>query len=449
MIYLFTGLPRHGKTQRAIWTVLNDDRFKNRPVFFANCSGFDLSKPELKNWKPLDDITDWQSLPEYSVIFVDECHDTGFFPVRGTGKPPEWIEKLSVHGHRGVDFVLITQNAKNMDVYVRRLVELNYHVRRPSQLPGTNVYTFQGFTDCDDKVPTASALSHERWKLDPKIWALYKSADAHTVKARLPLKVLAFPAVVLAVAVLGFMSYKLLGNMGNKAADATAKSTGVPLPGSETALKKLDGQIAQVRNGSPMKKEGEPEESLSRMSPQERAEHQMHETRDWQFERVPRVADAPESAPIYDEVRKVVAFPVITGCVTHNGNCKCYNQQGTPEPQTPAACIEFVAQGRFNPYRDEKDHRNQRANEQKGTVATAQAGALGSGRNCRQAPRYTLTGDLYYETECDGMPVHAPSMAANSPATGKADENARQGQGSSGLSGASSAKPETVAPQKT
>ena len=40
----------------------------------------------------------------------------------------------------------------------------------------------------------------------------------------------------------------------------------------------------------------------------------------------PTVEGRPETAPIYDGVRRVVDFPQIVGCLASDDDCKCYTQ---------------------------------------------------------------------------------------------------------------------------
>ena len=98
--------------------------------------------------------------------------------------------------------------------------------------------------------------------------------------------------------------------------------------------------------------------SLSRLSPQARVEHLMHQQRDWGFERVPVDPDFPESAAIFDEIREVKTFPRLVATVVKDGKCTGYNQLGIAERQvSQAACVDFAVNGRFNPYLDEKKDR--------------------------------------------------------------------------------------------
>lgn len=341
MITLVTGSPGHGKTQRALWMLLNDLRFKGRVVLYANVRGLIVDDPRIANWIPLEDIKQWDTAPQGAIIFVDECHQSGFFPVRGVGKPPKHIEDLATHRHLGLDFLLVTQNGKNMDVFVRRLVELHVHCKRPAQLPYTNIYEFQGFTDRDDHIPTDSALRHERWKLDKDIWSLYESTVENTAKSKLPRIVWALPVLALLAFGSVYFMYSSFKSYSKKADDLAKSATVAPVA-EKTVAKPL-----------PASSTSEPPFSLSRLSPAQRVDYLMHESRDWSLERVPLNADYPESSPVYDDVRVIRTFPRVSGCAASKDTCRCVDQQGTPAKVSTTACYDFVINGRFDPYREE------------------------------------------------------------------------------------------------
>lgn len=405
MIYLLTGTPGHGKTQRALWMLLHDKRFKGRPVLYANVRGLKADDERIKNWIELTDVKQWETAPQGAVIFIDECHQVGYFPLRGVGKPPPWIEAIATHRHLGLDFVLVTQNAKNMDVFVRRMVELHIHCKRPAQMGYTNVYEFQSFTDCDDRIPVDSALRHSRWNLDKHIWTLYESAAEHTGKAKVPRIFFIIPLLFFAFVVAGVFAWNWAQNK---------QAVKPPLPLSSLAVAVPPLFIPPGKTGA------QSVVSLSRMSPQARVEATMHDSRDFAFDRVPLNPDYPESAPLYRDLRAVKAFPRVAGCAVSKGDCRCIDQQGTPSRVTPASCFDFVFNGRFDPYRDDKRDLGERSATNAAPVVGA---SLGAG-NCSTFVVFGIGGSSSLETRCTG-PTAAPFAAgAAVPQTSSATSGA-------------------------
>jgi zona occludens toxin len=397
MLYLYTGTPGHGKTQRALYDAINDDRFKGRHVYWSGINGLVEDAPELARWSHLDDVKTWQECEPNSVIFIDECHKADYFPLRGVGKPPDWIEKIAEHRHLGLDFILVTQNAKDVDVFIRRRIETHYHMKRPAQLPYTNVYSFQGYVDCDDRIPTDSALKHEKWMLDKHIWTLYKSADVHTNKAKLPrivwvglLLFVAFVAVVL------YTIYFFKGRIS-----PTTNASGSSLLGDKNSFQ--TGSSAQKGSAAAV------------IDPYETIRQFTAAVTEWKQAQVPFAASSPETATKYDEVREIKTFPRFAAAVVSSSGCRAYTQQGTPLTVQEAECRYFASVGVFNDYLDEST-----AKKEAITQAQDERVDRRKKQDALYAPPYYvygLGGTLTLERATQSAPVNAEARLAQ-PVTG-------------------------------
>jgi zona occludens toxin len=67
----------------------------------------------------------------------------------------------------------------------------------------------------------------------------------------------------------------------------------------------------------------------------------------------PRVSNKPESAPAYDELRKVVNMPQVVGGMCFKGSCKCVTQQGTDAGLTDRECKAWIQNPPFDNYRQQ------------------------------------------------------------------------------------------------
>src|SRR2546427_11293043 len=56
------------------------------------------------------------------------------------------------------------------------------------------------------------------------------------------------------------------------------------------------------------------------------------------------------TAPAYDEIRRVVAMPLITGAMCINDHCVCFNGSRRLLDVSSDACNEWRIQRPFNPY---------------------------------------------------------------------------------------------------
>lgn len=197
-IELITGAPGAGKTLYAVGKI-RDAVKQGRPVY-ANIDGLNI--PEVD---PLPD--DWRKAPDGSLIVVDECHQR--WPA--TGKPgrtgSEEITALDEHRHRGFDFIVMTQYPTKVHHQVREHINYHRHLMRPAGLKRTTIYTW-GYPvlNPNDRAERDSADS-AAMAYDKTLFALYKSATLHTVKAQIPTKLKIFGAVIAVVALI--VSYRL------------------------------------------------------------------------------------------------------------------------------------------------------------------------------------------------------------------------------------------------
>lgn len=389
---LITGVPGAGKSQRALWLALNDSRYTGRQIYYHNFGPLNTLDPRIADWKELEDFTQWHKLPAGCVLLVDECQSAGILPQRSaTAAPPEHIEAFSKSRKLGIDVILVTQHAKNMDLFVRRLIETHEHLTRSGQFNYATVTEYQNYQDTDGTVDPATIRKKTRWLYDKSIWTLYKSSQQHTVKPRVHRTVYYMIAALIAVAVLVPTSIYMIKNLGAKKPVETANSTSG----------KSDGKSAPATEQQP--------DSLSRLSPTVRVERLMHDARDYAFSMVPLNPDYPESAPMFDEVRVVKTFPRIAGCAVYKGHCRCVDQQGTSLHVTATACVDYLSNGRFDPYRDERDRSGLDPDLLK-VASTAKT------ENCATYTVFGIGGTPTTETRCvSNSPLSAPGLAAASP----------------------------------
>lgn len=70
------------------------------------------------------------------------------------------------------------------------------------------------------------------------------------------------------------------------------------------------------------------------------------------FDRTPRVAGLPQTAPRYDEITKPSSVPVPAACISNETKCNCYTQQATPMNVPDLLCRDIVARGYFVDFDD-------------------------------------------------------------------------------------------------
>jgi len=309
MITLITGTPGAGKT---LYTVAEElPRFAERPLYVDGIPDLAITHQEFP--APLDEWHNWA--PDGAVLVVDEAQRT--WRPRGTGAAvPPAIAALETHRHKGLDFVVITQHPNLIDQNVRRLVGRHIHIRRVFGWGRAMIYEWDQATD-PTRVRTAITRG---WSYPRKVYKFYKSATVHTARGqRAPWVLWAAIAAAVALPVAIWNSYDRIHARFTGQAEPSTRQTEAP--------------------GGPPSAPAPPD-PLGPTSTWD-------QTAFW-----PRVTAYPESAPAYDHLRKVVAMPVVSGCVSSAKKCVCYTDQGTRVDVGESECRSRVDQPRFDPYRE-------------------------------------------------------------------------------------------------
>ena len=344
-IVLITGTPGAGKTAHMVHMLVTDPMFKDaegkpRKIFTnikeLNIPGMptiDVSSIASEQAESTDeklsfhDIYQWIKQPENhgSVVIIDEVQDV--WPARSSGsKVPPNVAWLNTHRHLGVDIFVLTQNPKNIDVNLRGLVNKHLHVAKNK----LGMRTLLEWKYCANNPLTQAKDAFAKvHKLDKKIFGYYKSAEVHTEnKTKVTKWVFVLPVVLLIMPVALYFSYSLLKNMASK--DKVVEASAASAPAA------TDGDMGQqLGTNSNMT---QPQNTLG-AKPED-------------F--VPRMAERPETKPLYDGQRQVQAMEWPVGCIINTKKvCTCYSEQGTKIREIPQKlCESYVADGLpFNPYK--------------------------------------------------------------------------------------------------
>lgn len=349
-IILVTGLPGHGKT---LWTLARYQHYHEappkgqaRPVFHASGQS-DREKrgqvhgiPDLKlPWEPFNPL-DWGQLPPNAVGIIDEAQFV--FPTRpGRGEPPDYVAELATHRHKGIDLVLITQHPKLIDPFVFRLVDQHFHVRRKFGTRFATVLEFPGGARDYPEKSNKDAVRHE-WRYPKQVFDLYKSAEVHTVKTRLPLRVYIMLMAPLLFLGLAWMAWSRLNP------DAQVERARAAVPGAQAAS---SPGAAEVEPTGPTR--------IPPARPDDR-----YKGAQWVANFAPRVTGLPHTAPAYDHLTIPVDAPYPAYCVSLGEAypCKCFTQRNTGL-EVPRATCESIARNGFFAYWTSERGRQARADE--------------------------------------------------------------------------------------
>lgn len=341
MLYLYTGVPGAGKTLYAVSNLLKRKDFKDRPIFVDGIKDLDNDKINYFDIPEGESIQTWPKwAPPGAIIVVDECQRI-FRPRPSGSKVPDYVAELETHRHRGLDFILITQHPRLIDINLRSLIEHHTHLSKTNLgIRRKLEWTTGGAKDPESRTNIREALVSV-YKLDKSAYGLYKSAEVHTkIRTKKSKLLMLFP---LALCLIGYGIWSFSGFWGrfegqapstdktteaNKTAESAPTTTQTPTQTpQETATGRYETQTIQAEQTKPHISEDD-------------------------FK--PRIENRPETAPIYDGMNKsVTVMPWPSACVKSDKACNCYTDQGTKIKEIDKkTCISYIKDGLpFNPYK--------------------------------------------------------------------------------------------------
>ena len=339
MLYLYTGVPGAGKTLYAVSNLVKRKDFKDRPIFVDGIKDLDHDKINYFDIPEGESIQTWPKwAPPGAIIVVDECQRI-FRPRPSGSKVPDYVAELETHRHRGLDFILITQHPRLIDINLRELIEHHTHLGKTNLgLRRKMEWTTGGAKDPGSRANIKEALVSV-YRLDKSVYGLYKSAEVHTkIRTKKSKLLMLFP---LALCLVGYGIWSFTGFWakfsGEEKQTKTASTTQTVQAQTQPSAVSASEPVS---NGQYPKAETKPEEP--------KKPHLSEE--DYQ----PRIAERPETAPIYDGMNKAVkVMPWPAACIKAENRCTCYTDQGTKIKDIgKQTCMNYVKDGLpFNPYK--------------------------------------------------------------------------------------------------
>lgn len=336
MITMITGAPGAGKSALVVKMLLDrEGRPGSRgagsvgPAFVSGIPGLKLDHcdlPPAREWthREIEESTGTSqakySFPPGSLLVVDECQRV-FRPRSSSSEVPDYVAALETHRHTGIDIWLVTQKPHLVDQNVRALVGRHLHLRKTWL--GRQLLEWPEVVQPDSRATRAVAI-RKRFKLPKSVFGLYESASLHVKqKHGVPVQAWILLGLVAGACWLGWSSYRRVHAMVE------------PVPLAAVGAEK-GGPVSSGLSGVL----GSPGVASSAALVGTRAD-------DYK----PRLVSRPETAPLYDQLRRPVAMPVVAGCMVHDGECGCYTQQATRVDVTDAVCRAWLARPPFNPYK--------------------------------------------------------------------------------------------------
>ena len=339
MLYLLTGVPGSGKTLKVVSMLAKQKDFMNRPLYVDGILDLKIPHEEIPEGESIQTWPKWA--PPGAIIVVDECQRI-FRPRPSGSKVPDYVAELETHRHRGLDFLLITQHPRLIDVHLRGLIEHHTHFGKTNLgLRRKLEWTTGGAKDPESRANIREALISV-YRLDKSVYGLYKSAEEHTKIRTKRSKVLYL--IPIAIALLGGGLYYFSSfwkNMEKPIIEGqTAQAHIAASAASPEAQAADDGAAGQYAAAKVQTPSEPPKPHLTE--------------EDYQ----PRIAERPETAPIYDGMNKAVkVMPWPSACVKSDNGCNCYTDQGSKISEiSKKTCLSYIKDGLpFNPYKTKQN----------------------------------------------------------------------------------------------
>lgn len=395
MITLLTGLPGNGKTLFALWYIKQKAEKEQREVYYHNIK--DLTLP----WTVFEPEK-WMDLPKGSIIVFDEAQFV--FPKKPNGaKPPLHYEELSTHRHHGFDIFVITQHPSLVDNFVRQLVGQHFHAVRKFGLDRATVYEWSAVSPAPQTPASQKSAISLKWAYPKEVYSYYKSAEVHTVKKAIPVKIFLALGFVLFVAFAGWWAMHKYGQRYEKPADQVQAQSAHPAgPGAVNVVDTVN-----------------PNTNNTNKAPFDR----MADAREYVAMNTPRVPGLPQTAPKFDPLTVPVRVPVPAACVQigtassgKTPRCQCYTQQGTRMEVEYNMCISFAQNGWFREFDADKDKAGD--DRQRQPVALVQ-----SAPQVVESPRPPISGGSSYVVTMDSSSGATEQRAPAAPDPAPASQN--------------------------
>lgn len=313
MIRLITATPGSGKTCLVLeWLLREIDKGFYKTIY---CNINDL---KVCGVRPL--LDDWRDVPPENtpaLIIVDEAQYHDEF-MKETTKDNQKGKDLSTHRHHGVDFWLITQSPKLLNSYVIENVGEHVHLYRPKKAKTVTVYWWSYAVTNLVKSNFKMADDVQKWRLNPHMFALYKSTvNVTDSKGRTSQKtvstIITFLIIMAGIAWFvnqGMQSFNAMQHKNNETVLAVDKNQ---LPKADTKLTDDKTQSKADNNAN--------------------------------SQSATQVAQTSQNTL---ETQNINDKPYIIGCMQLENKCNCYHEQGGIIDMPVHECKRYL-QG-YKPY---------------------------------------------------------------------------------------------------
>lgn len=325
------------------------DHFKVVRTIYTNIADLRLSQS-----RSLPKNCDWRKTPQGSFFVIDEAQLIPIFSEEARTIDPI-VKELTIHRHKGYDFLFITQDPSFVNKYIRKLASHHTHL--------INIFGWEQsmkieWTVVQENPNAVRSLSRSenisRWRFPEHVYKLYKSSTIHTRKKRIPKKLvfLSILAVIFfSIAIMLLFRDSALKRFlfGQPVLELSVESKNESKPNTGT-----DKTADASKSGSALDTSSASEPVTNASTKDQISSSAIHATTDADGNSI----SATQPEPVYDPadpysyipVSKpaVVNHRVFSGCVSYSGKHYAVDQQGTFIKQFSASDCKKLLDKSYN-----------------------------------------------------------------------------------------------------
>ncbi|ENX04617.1 zonular occludens toxin domain-containing protein [Acinetobacter courvalinii] len=304
---------------------------------------------KLVQCRPLPPDCDWRKTPQGSYFVIDEAQLINIFSDEARGIDPI-VKDLTIHRHKGYDFLFITQEPSFVHKYIRKLASHHIHLVNIFGWEQSMKMEWSVVQDSPNAIKSIARVENlSRWRFPKHVYPLYKSTTINTREKRIPKKLV---GIVIAAVFCFLVAVFLLSKSGDS--PLINMLTGKPLTeshknGSKPTDKPATQQSSDPKQADPKtpQKENETDSTAAASEPAVPVENTYSESDPFAYE------------PVY--VPQPVNHRVFSGCLCVKNSCSAYDQQGTKiSGINPKVCKDLINESSSRPF-DYFNNREQRA----------------------------------------------------------------------------------------
>ncbi|MBP8006511.1 MAG: hypothetical protein KAZ18_06410 [Acinetobacter sp.] len=275
---------------------------------------------KLVQCRPLPKDCDWRQTPQGSYFVIDEAQLITIFSDEARGIDPI-VKDLTIHRHKGYDFLFITQEPSFVHKYIRKLASHHIHLVNIFGWEQSMKMEWSVVQDSPNAIKAIARVENlTRWRFPKHVYPLYKSTTINTREKRIPKKLVllaAASACCFLLAIFMFFSKEggspLLNLVTGKSITAEAQKneskTKSDNPNSQQSSdsKQTDSKTLQNQNAT--------DSNAAASEPVVPVENTYSASDPFAYE------------PVY--VAQPVNHRVFSGCLCVKNSCSAYDQQGT------------------------------------------------------------------------------------------------------------------------